>query len=301
MRCHICGNTNKSNFEKSFLPKTLYCSVCGIHFTRDIKSPEYKENYYRNSDSESVVSKLSKPALNLLEEIKINRILTLVKFIEKPRILDYGCGAGNLVKRLILLNIDTLGFEPSRGARKITTKENLPVQGDLKMIKGKFDLIMFWLSLEHVPDPVDVINNAKKLLIKGGRLLIAVPNAESWEAMIAKEKWFHYTYPLHRFYFSFPSLSYLLKKCSLKIESVDCLNFEYTSTGLAQTLLNLILPKDVLYSIVGKRRRSMKKGKAILFASLSIIILIMFSPLVVIFFIIQLFFRKTGAMVVIAK
>ncbi len=301
MRCYICGNKDRKLFRKSFLPRNLECLVCGVHFIDSRKVYEYKENYYLDKNSNSFISQFTQPLLNLLFELKEKRVEAVLDGDRNAKILDYGCGSGMLIQKLNWSGFNAIGFEPSHGARKITKTENLPVYGRLKDINKKFDLIMFWHSLEHIKDPLSAMKNVRKMLSSKGKLLIAVPNSESWEAKIAKGKWFHFTYPLHRFYFSPRSLSFLLKRYSFEIDKIDFINFEYTSSGLAQTFLNFFFPKDVLYSIVSRRRRSLNKSKAILISIVSLILTVVISPILIAFYILQLFFKKSGAIVVLTK
>lgn len=301
MKCPICDYSSPDGFFKSFLPKTYCCSRCGIQFILEPKVAVYKKSYYRDTNSQTSISSLAHPILKILSDIKMRQIFFIVKSVKKPRILDYGSGAGEIVKNLKMKGINVVGFEPSSGANNITRNARLPVTNNFKKIKGKFDLIMMWHSLEHIEKPVVALKEIKKMLKPHGRLLLAVPNVDSLEARFSRGKWFHYTYPEHRFYYSPRSLAFLLKTSALKITDIDYLNFEYTSTGLAQTMLNMIFPKDVLYSIVSKRRRTMKKSKAILISFLSICVLLVLSPVLILVFIMQLFFRKTGAIVVTAK
>ena len=301
MKCYICGNKDRKLFRESFLPRNLECLVCGVHFIDSKRIYEYKENYFLDKNSDSFISQFTQPLLNKLFELKEKRVEAILGGDRNAKILDYGCGSGMLVQKLNRLGFNAIGFEPSYGARKVAKMENLPVYRRLESINRKFDLIMFWHSLEHIKDPSSVIKGIKKILSSKGKLLIAVPNSESWEAKIAKGKWFHFTYPIHRFYFSPRSLSFLLKRYSFEIDKIDFINFEYTSSSLAQTFLNLFFPKDVLYSIVSRRRRSLNKSKAILISIVSLILTVVISPILIAFYILQLFFKKSGAIVVLTK
>lgn len=301
VKCPICDNEDKELISQSFLPKCYQCGNCGGSFV--IKSGEdiYTEEYFSEKKPASLIAKMSAPLLNLFYILRVRKIKKLLVGKKTPNVLDYGCGAGKLVEALIKKRINVTGFEPSEGARDITRRKNLPVYGEVRPTEGGYDLIMFWHSLEHAEAPLEVLNSVKNNLAAAGKILIAVPNAASFEAKIFKENWFHYTYPLHRIHFTPGAAKVMLQRAGFCPASIDFWNPEYTISGLAQSFLNWFLPKDVLYSVISHRRLSMPLPKAIFFATASLAALLIFSPALILFFLVQLIFKKTGAMIITAE
>lgn len=218
---------------------------------------------------------------------------------EPGRILDYGCGSGALVEYGARRGFDIVGYDPSSAAVAEARRRGLPVFGELPA--GPFDLIMFWHSLEHADNPHAVLERAKARLQEDGHFLIAVPNAASWEAKIAKERWFHYDHPFHRVHFTPRSLGRLLGRSGFAVESADFFTPEYTFTGLLQTFLNFVFPKNALYSIVAHRRFALPPSQLAAAGFASLAGAVLFSPFIFLFFAAALIFRRTGAMVVVAK
>lgn len=301
LKCPICENNREDLIIPSFLPKCYQCGVCGGSFVVNQVEDIYTEKYFSEKDTPSLISRISTPLLNFFYVLRVSKIEKLLSDKKSPKVLDYGCGAGKLVEALIKKNINTIGFEPSEGARNITKKKNLPVYGDIKTSEDGYDLIMFWQSLEHTETPLEVLNLVKNNLSDNGKILIAVPNADSFEAKIFKENWFHYTYPLHRIHFTPKSAEIMIRKAGFNTISIDFWNPEYTISGLIQSFLNWFLPKDTLYSVISHRRQTMPLYKAILISLASVFIILFFSPILILFFIFQLIFDKTGAMVIVAE
>jgi len=92
-----------------------------------------------------------------------------------------------------------------------------------------------------------------------------------------------------------------LQKAGFKPSSIDFWNPEYTISGLIQSFLNWFLPKDTLYSVISHRRQTMPLYKAVLISFISVLIILIFSPFLALFFIFQLILKKTGAIVIIAQ
>ncbi len=263
------------------------------------KNVSYPGSYVEDEGKRSLISKIVGPLLNFFYFLRILRIREITK--EGSRILDYGAGSGKLVELLVKRGYKAVGYEPSGGAVKVARKRGLKLTDRTSKLRGKFELIMFWHSLEHIDAQKETIDKAKKMLTKKGKILIAVPNADSFEARFFKEKWFHYTYPLHKVHFTPASLKKLLKAAHLKAKEIDYVNPEYTVSGLVQSFLNLILPENTLYGVVSHRRIGKSKSTAIRLALVSILVLIFLSPVILTFYLLELIFKKTGAIVLVGS
>ncbi|KKS44892.1 hypothetical protein A2567_01900 [Candidatus Azambacteria bacterium RIFOXYD1_FULL_42_11] len=301
LECPICGNNRDGFITSSFLPKCLRCGNCGGNFVTSLEKDIYNEEYFSEKTNPSIIAKISSPLLDFFYILRVNKIKELISDKKSPKVLDYGCGTGKLVDALIKNGIDAVGFEPSEGARQIAARKNLPVYGEIKPMKGDCDLIMFWHSLEHTETPLETLNSIKNNLADDGKILIAVPNADSFEARVFKENWFHYSYPFHLIHFTPKSAKIMLQKAGFKPSSIDFWNPEYTISGLIQSFLNWFLPKDTLYSVISHRRQTMPLYKAVLISFISVLIILIFSPFLALFFIFQLILKKTGAIVIIAQ
>lgn len=91
-------------------------------------------------------------------------------------ILDVGCGS--MPTRLAILR--KLGFRRLLGIEpyipRDTRYQGVPVQrGDLSAVDGRFQLIMFHHSFEHVTDPFATLRQVRERLATDGRLLIRTP------------------------------------------------------------------------------------------------------------------------------
>lgn len=97
------------------------------------------------------------------------------------RLLDIGSGPGYFLDAGLKRGWDVLGFEPSPAAARYSAKRGLTVINDMFSSEkvaahGLFNAVMLSLVLEHVPDPVGLVEEAKKVLAPGGLLCVIVPN-----------------------------------------------------------------------------------------------------------------------------
>lgn len=84
---------------------------------------------------------------------------------------------------------------------------------DLKM---KYDVIIASDVLEHMTNPSGLLKNVPELLEKKGELIVAVPNAYSWNIFRYLLKGVEPTHYDHCFYFSVKTLTELCRRFNLK-------------------------------------------------------------------------------------
>jgi SAM-dependent methyltransferase len=63
-----------------------------------------------------------------------------------------------------------------------------------------FDVCVLWDVLEHVRDPLRLLQTVQGLLAPGGVLALATPSLDTWSARLLRRRWVEYK-PEHLFYF----------------------------------------------------------------------------------------------------
>lgn len=98
------------------------------------------------------------------------------------RHLDIGCSAGSLLQQFrAAYGSQPIGIEPGEAYREYAQGQGLAVYASLEDLEHEnpapFDLISMAHVLEHIPDPVEYLENlCNHLLAPGGWLLLEVPN-----------------------------------------------------------------------------------------------------------------------------
>jgi len=131
-------------------------------------------------------------------------ILTLLG-IESGRLADFGCGLGFLVSAARGMGIEALGFDINPESLRQAESNFGPFffPADSLEQRGPFDAITMTDVIEHVPDPIGVVERLAQVLVPGGILLIACPRSDSATATITRGRWAqikdeHLTYPSRR-------------------------------------------------------------------------------------------------------
>lgn len=122
---------------------------------------------------------------------------------ESPgRVLDWGCGHGQISRLLRERGVDVVSFDYLEGAEPgVVALEHFPeidkhVSGDpvaLPFGDGEFDSVLSCGVLEHVQRPEDSLDELHRVLRVGGRLLIyKLPNRLSYLEAIARRAGMYY-------------------------------------------------------------------------------------------------------------
>jgi SAM-dependent methyltransferase len=140
-----------------------------------------------------------------------------------PRVLDIGCGHGDLLIYLSSRGCEVLGIERDTRAAEAGRRQGVPVViGAVESIalEKPFDVAILQHSLEHMEDPAAVLAAAARAVRAGGRLLIAVPNGDAEGLCRQRGGWGSLSFPLHFWFFDLESLRTMLMAAGFEISSV---------------------------------------------------------------------------------
>jgi SAM-dependent methyltransferase len=131
-------------------------------------------------------------------------------YLERPghgmSLLDIGCGNGFYIKEMSKRGWNAVGYEfDPEYATALSAELGLPVlagERALEEHRAEFDLVTFNFSFEHLDQPLRFLELVTQCLRPGGEIYISVPNIESREAAIFKDRWFHLDPPRHISFFT---------------------------------------------------------------------------------------------------
>lgn len=278
MECRICFNTSNNDIYEvkemmfGYRDKFSYfqCSKCACLQIANIPtdmSKYYPHHYY----SFNAVKKINNPIKYLLKRLRNNYALynkgiigkllfnkypinnIFAKYVtlnKNSRIIDVGCGNGSLLYELSIANLNKLlGVDPYIEKDIIYSRKLKIIKKDITQVEGKWDLLMFHHSFEHIPNPAETIEHVSKLLFKGGVCLLRIPTISSYAWEHYRENWVQIDAPRHFFLHSIESIKRLAEKANLNLERViyDSTSFQFW--GSEQYIKNISLKSEQSYGI----------------------------------------------------
>jgi hypothetical protein len=174
-------------------------------------------------------------------------------------ILDVGAGDGALLRALRACGRPATGIDrhPSDPAVR---------EEPLERLGGRRAAIVFWHSLEHLPQAGEALDRAVALLEPRGVLAIAMPNPASLQALAFGDSWFALDYPRHLVHVPARTLTARLEGLGLKVERVSHWRGGQVVFGWLQGLVGLLPGRPDLYGAIrrpaARQQRVSATGRA---------------------------------------
>lgn len=238
--CPSCGNSSFHNklisedysvSHESFA--IVKCTNCSLLFTNPRPPVESITKYYDSPEyisHSNRITSITDFIYKLVRNYSLRKKYKLISSFNTNKVLlDYGCGTGHFLNTVHNNKWKVLGVEPNNNANQ-NISENIKeyIHTSIKELpqEQKYGVITLWHVLEHIHDLNETIEDLKTRLEKNGKLVIAVPNPNSFDAEYFKEFWAAYDVPRHLYHFTKDSMKSLLKKHKLRIVKTVPMKFD---------------------------------------------------------------------------
>src|SRR6266536_1961057 len=206
------------------------CRGCGLMRTNPRPTAETIGFYYPENYGPYVVTMVS-PDKNLRFRALKDRARELLRLnvnalpsLPVGRMLEIGCASGAFLHEMAEKGWDVQGIEFSQAAADRSRKLGYPVhEGQIETAPAPgepFDLVVGWMVLEHLHNPVQALRKINAWTRTGGWLALSVPNIGSYQFALFGDAWFPLQLPNHLFHFTRDSLARVLKAGGWKVERI---------------------------------------------------------------------------------
>lgn len=213
----------------------VQCENCGFKFTNPRPDELSIGQYYQSEEYISHTNKatsITNQAYKLVRTYTIKQKVDLINRLSvKVSILDYGCGTGNFLAACKKNGWQVQGYEPNDLARthaeEILNQKIVGEANSLNLLNNEsFEVVTLWHVLEHIHTLNETFKKLIQLTKSGGKIIIAVPNADSQDAQIYKENWAAYDVPRHLYHFTQATMKRFLKKHKIELVEVIPMKFD---------------------------------------------------------------------------
>jgi hypothetical protein len=245
--CFICRGTDLENHSFDYR-RCLGCGHEVLVSTRD-------QGFIINDNlSEKEVRRT-----NGLDRFKARTLSYFDTSLKKNLLLDIGSASGKFLLHNASQYKHAIGIEITPESLDFSRKVlGLKIVEDIQDLSEDISIATAWHSLEHIPEAhllalLDGLSS--KMLSGGGRLVVSVPNAASFQYRWFGAAYAYYDVPNHLHQFTPNSLEQLMKRFGFQhVETVN--SWPYNTFGYTQSLLNIVTnTHNYLYYRLKRRSR----------------------------------------------
>ncbi|MGE4444763.1 MAG: class I SAM-dependent methyltransferase [Candidatus Altimarinota bacterium] len=194
------------------------CTDCGLVFLSE--NNHIDENFYENSNMHQSFDFYKWRNETLVDDTR--RFEFLKSSLINKKVLDFGSGNGGFLKLTKNISKEVLGVELEKAIIPFYKEEDIPFENNLDNINEKFDIITSFHVIEHIKEPLKILDKLKNLLKDNGRLIIEVPNAnDALLTIYENEAFSNFTYwSCHLYLYTQHTLNLLAKQAGFEVEFI---------------------------------------------------------------------------------
>ncbi len=258
--CPLCDSTSASQnllardlvFARPGRYPLLRCDGCGLLYvnprpTVEALGAHYPDDYFGYAIHEKE-SPLMRSVLGAFARGISLRRLDYLERVTGPvapdaSVLDVGCGVNHLLYNLKQARgCEGLGldFKPEIVEHVKRTLAMPILCGTLQtagLQSGSFDIVFMMEYLEHEPDPMAVLGEARRVTRDGGYLALELPHISGLPARLFGSLWWNLDIPRHLVFFTPETLGQALERSGFELLRIKTFTFPlYVGMSLVQAL-----------------------------------------------------------------
>jgi SAM-dependent methyltransferase len=146
------------------------------------------------------------------------------RFLKEPRVLEVGCGAGYFCYALRSAGYDATGCDISASAISKATGafgsyyRVIDIESADLPPSERYDIVIMMEIIEHVSNPAQFLDAARRLLAPSGEMFLTTPNKEAFSEASSRDTELP---PVHLYWFTSRSLEALAKRVGCSAQLCD--------------------------------------------------------------------------------
>lgn len=206
------------------------CNTCGLMRTDPRPTSDTIGYYYPDSygphqysatqDNSGQKGSFLHRVLSQLVEFNTERIPP----VKPGRLFEVGCGGGGFLRKMAKAGWQVEGLDFATVPVQRLCEEGYAVHcsslEDFERPDVMPDIVVGWMVLEHLYDPLDSLRKIHSWLDNNGWLVLSVPNENVRAAWWAGDAWFNRQLPTHLQHFDINSLQNMLERADFQVHKV---------------------------------------------------------------------------------
>ena len=229
--CPICDS---DAYDQTFVKEGftfVQCKNCNLIYVNPCLKEEYVKQVYKHQSYSDIVKSLVGDSNDYRRErFGKERVGIINHFLpEQPgptrRLLDVGCATGFFLEAARESGWDVYGVEPNPYMADFAQKNGLNVRNETieetTLPDSFFDAVALFELIEHVKNPLQIIEKVYQLLRQGGMVFIYTPNFDCAERLIMGTDCHFIWGSNHLSYFTVDTLCYALERVGFAVEHYE--------------------------------------------------------------------------------
>ena len=326
VNCTICNSDNAQQLLVKNSFNIVQCKACGLIYVNPRPTERELANFYMSRSKQHTLMDTLLKKKDYEQKFK-QRLKTIERFFDMPgKMLDVGCSTGQFLNIARDSGWEVCGNDVDEN--KIAYARNtygLQVYSqklrEIGFPNESFEVITLFDSIEHLTDPLSILEEISRILKEDGVLVITTPNSDGLLPrltyfLFAKTigAWEHPTPPGHLCQFSRDTITKLLQRADFHVVDIvsEHIPLRYTVEKFVNSVIvaikekigrKLLIKEDKRREWGGKKEgRREKLSRAQFLKAVSRVSLSCISWVIVVF--ISIFahiLRRGDSMMVVAK
>jgi SAM-dependent methyltransferase len=210
----------------------IRCRQCGLLRTSPRPTPAAIQRYYPSnygpyastSVSAGPATAVRSPRRGWLGDRLLAPRTNVIPPLSPGRLLEIGCGAGAFLHRMAQEGWEVEGLELSPEAGRAARELGFPVfigsLSDAPDPAKPYDLIVGWMVLEHLHDPLQMLRKLWRWSAPGGWIALSVPDAGALEFRLFQDAWYALDVPRHLFHYTPKTAARVLRQSGWELQRI---------------------------------------------------------------------------------
>ena len=245
VKCCLCNvDDTELLLKKNWIGRDfnlVRCRRCGLVYVNPRLTESEPREIYEGTFGESLdpaeTLRIAEEEKRLYEDRFERRLAEIERYSAPGKILDIGSQFGFFLECARGRGWESYGVETARFSAEHARREfGLDIfNGELAKANfpdDYFRVVTMWHLLEHVPEPLALLKEVRRVLEKDELIGIETPNLESRRFKKLRDNWEHIRPHDHLYYFTEDTLTKLLNRAGFEVVSIKF----YSDTGIGRAL-----------------------------------------------------------------